>query len=85
MGVQVVLAQVSSQIMVIAYIQITIGEMHKLDGTWMDELDEILKVCHKERIYIVIQPWNVGSNQKIKLTSGHLPKKVSLFEAYFEG
>ena len=47
--------------MVIAYIQITIGEMHKLDGIWMDKLDEIFK-GHKETIYIVIQPWDVGSD-----------------------
>ena len=69
---------------VIAYIQITVGKMHKLDGTWMDELNEIFK-GHKERIYIVIQPWNMGSDQKIRLTGGHLPKKVPLYEAYFEG
>ena len=70
---------------VVAYIQITVGETHKLDGIWMDELDEIFKVRHKERIFIVIQPWNVDSHQKIRLIGGHLPKNVLLFEAYFEG
>ena len=50
----------------------------------MDKLDEIFK-GHKERIYIVIQPWNVGSDRKIKLTGGHLLKNVPFMKLILRG